>query len=485
MAIRRMDHLTTGASSALEARGIDSEVAAQYGVVSCAVDSHGDNREWIAFRHFVDGGEHDHWAYRTVTGDKSFFQSKGTTRRLWNNECLADPTLSHVPVIITEGQLDALSLLSAGYSRVVSVPDGAPSEPGAQGRTKYAYLEATANLAGVEQIITCGDNDNPGKALATDIALILGKARCKFVSYPDGCKDANDVLLQHGQEGATRLINEARWWQLNGLYTFDDLPPEPGETVLPTGVIGLDELWKPALGRMTVLTGIPGGGKTQLMTDICCHLAQNQGTVIAIASFEDSLRGSLVPRLQRWFLRCDPASVNAQAIDDANRWISDHFVFIQPGDTEDDNPTVEWFLERTAAAVTRHNVRMVACDPWNEMDHSTLEQNQSEYIGQALGRIRRHAKEHRYHIIIAAHPAKMARGADGKIPIPTGYNISSSANWFNKPDNGLTIHRSDEGGVTIGSWKCRLEGVIGTRGSMAFRFNPSNQRYLAAPELMP
>src|SRR5262245_17464080 len=45
---------------------------------------------------------------------------------LWNLDSLKDPPAPDEPLIITEGEFDALALLQVGFSRVVSVPNGAP-----------------------------------------------------------------------------------------------------------------------------------------------------------------------------------------------------------------------------------------------------------------------------------------------------------------------------------------------------------------------
>jgi twinkle protein len=53
----------------------------------------------------------------------------------------------------------------------------------------------------VKQIIIATDNDAPGRILAADLARWLGPERCKFIEYPEGTKDLNDVLLSYGSTG--------------------------------------------------------------------------------------------------------------------------------------------------------------------------------------------------------------------------------------------------------------------------------------------
>jgi twinkle protein len=51
-----------------------------------------------------------------------------------------------------------------------------------------------AGLSKVKKFVWCGDMDGPGRSLRSDMAKILGVARFWFVDWPEGCKDANDVL---------------------------------------------------------------------------------------------------------------------------------------------------------------------------------------------------------------------------------------------------------------------------------------------------
>ncbi len=45
------------------------------------------------------------------------------------------------------------------------------------------------------------------------------------------------------------------------------------------------------------------------------------------------------------------------------------------------------------------------------------------------------------HVWFIAHPAKMYKDKDGTLPIPSLYDIAGSANWVNKADIGVVVHR--------------------------------------------
>ena len=160
---------------------------------------------------------------------KRFWQKQGGKKLLWNRDILEDPSLqdgTH-PLVITEGENDALALITAGYPFVVSVPDGAPPARDHMGKLievpdsthdidpdnddKYAFiLNDWDALAKVKQIIIASDGDEPGMRLSKELVRRLDRIRCRFVTYPDGCKDFNEVLQAHGREAVMKVLKEAR-----------------------------------------------------------------------------------------------------------------------------------------------------------------------------------------------------------------------------------------------------------------------------------
>jgi twinkle protein len=86
------------------------------------------------------------------------------------------------------------------------------------------------------------------------------------------------------------------------------------------------------------------------------------------------------------------------------------------------------------------------------------------------------------HLIVAAHPAKLQRDHNtGKYPIPSLYDIADSANWANKPDIGIVVHRDSlgpDGTTTIKIPKVRYDGEIGAPGEVrGLRWNRAVTRY--------
>ncbi len=463
--------MTPEITGALEARGLDVELMAKLGVgaspklggVSIGIPYHADELR-VGCKH------------RTLAGEKRFAQDVGSAQVFYNQDCLADETLADMPLIITEGEIDCWSALQSGYPRTVSVPGGAPSKPVAGEGRKYSFLDHPA-LANVKKIILAVDDDEPGANLREDLAMRLGTYRCHFVKYPRECKDLNDALRLFGERGVTASIVRAQPLAINGYYEIDELPPSATARAYDTGIIGLGEHYKLRLGDLCVITGIPGHGKSSFINEICCRMTQNHGWKTVFASFEQKPDTDHRRALRSFYAEKLEKMMSPSEKERADAWIREHFGFIVPG--QDDNVTLAWMLRVMEQAILRKEAQIMVIDPWNEMDHTRPpDMTQTEYVGFAIKEFKRFARKYNIHLIIAAHPAKMARNKDGKWPMPELYDISDSAHWANKPDVGIVVHREKMIGseTTINVLKTRYAD-IGRPGTIKGNWNIERTRY--------
>lgn len=456
----------------IEARGIDAELAVKLGVTSS--DKGGD---WIEIP-YLKGGNLVNRKFRTIAGEKRFYQEAGATKCLWNVDSIHDETLKDEPLIITEGEFDALAAMQAGFQRVVSVPDGAPAEAINDNETskKYSYLDEV-NFEEVKEIIICADGDPAGANLLHDLSMRLGKARCKWVKYPKNCKDLNDALKTYGLKGVTETINRAKFMEVKGVYLMSELPPLPMPKAHDIGIIGLDTHYRVRFGDFCVITGIPSHGKTSLVNEICGRLAISHGYRSVFASFEQAPQNDHKRNLRTFYCKSPVKNLHEDDLAAADKWIEDHFAFIVPSD--DDDVELQWVLERCAASVIRYQAKIIVIDPWNEMDHirppgMTL----TEYTGFAIKQFKKFAKKYQVHLIVCAHPAKQKKNEDGSMPMPTLYDISDSAHWYNKADVGVVVHRKSETETIIRVQKSRYHDQIGVPGEIVASFNRYDNRFI-------
>jgi hypothetical protein len=63
-------------------------------------------------------------------------------------------------------------------------------------------------------------------------------------------------------------------------------------------------------------------------------------------------------------------------------------------------------------------------------------------VSEILSEIIRWVRERNCHLWLVAHPSKMQKNKDGKLPIPTPHDVSGSAHFWNKADNCITVSRN-------------------------------------------
>lgn len=124
-------------------------------------------------------------------------------------------------VIVTEGEIDALSVAQALSLKwpVVSVPNGA------QGAAK-SLASQIEWLRGYEEIVLWFDNDEPGRDAVAACAAVLPPGRVKFITTPHGLKDANDLLREHGPKAVVDATWEAKAYRPDGVIAGTDLTVE-------------------------------------------------------------------------------------------------------------------------------------------------------------------------------------------------------------------------------------------------------------------
>ncbi|WP_375609333.1 toprim domain-containing protein [Bartonella sp. AC53GZZY] len=198
-------------------------------------------------------------------------------------------------IVITEGEIDALSLAAYGYP-AVSVPFGG----GSGGKHNWIENEFD-HLEAFETIFLATDMDKPGEEAAHEIASRLGRHRCYRVRLP--LKDANDCLTA-GIDRATikAAFSSAKSFAPEGLRRASDYKdkviglfwPEPekhlGYTV-PYPKLKDKVHFRPA--ELTLWSGASGAGKSQLLSDCIPHwIAQNSRLCLASLEMkgEQSLR---------------------------------------------------------------------------------------------------------------------------------------------------------------------------------------------------
>lgn len=418
------------------------------------------------------------------------FTMQGAARTFFGQERLVPGE----PIIICEGEMDALSITEAGLPNGISVPHGAPPPPkpgatpsDANDKRLECVWNARGLLQGAPKVIIAVDNDAPGEALAEELARRIGKAKCWRVRWPDGVKDANEFLLTHGAADLSRYCEDnAEAWPLSGVHQASDFRSQLVDLYdkglssgLGTGWDALDPYLSISPGMLYVVTGIPGSGKSTWLDALLMNVTRDYGWKGAIASFENPIPIHLAKFVSLYtgkpFAHGKPGRADKQEIEDALDWIDDHMMFLaQDGEP----PTVANIIDRLTAAVQRMGIRWAVIDPFNFIklnEGQALSETAS--INEMLAAFKIFSTTHDVALFLVAHPSKppSSAGADW---VPTGYNISGSANWYNRADFGITVQRLPHSS-RVHVWKCRF-GHLGKVGNEDLVFQPDTGRYFEA-----
>lgn len=463
----------------IEARGLDPALAEKFGLTTTR-DGGG---YWLTVP-FVERGQTINHKYR-MASEKRHRMDPDAPLCLWNHDVLLSPEVAEgKPVIITEGEWDALAAIQSGFHHTVSVPNGAPAEASDNPfeARRYEFLHRSRDLLDkVKTFILATDGDEPGRALAADLARVLGPERCRFIQYPFGTtkpmKDLNEVLQLLGAPGVVQTLDGAKPYPVKGLYRFGDFPEPPPVQSLEIGMDGVDGLFRLVPGTLTIITGYAGQGKSSWLLAVLAKLLK-KGVPMALASFETMVKPILERRLRAAMYGVAEFKSEALRPGPADEVFAEKLGIIsQTVEDEDTEMDLDYLLELARVAVLRDGIRLLVIDPWNEIEHKRRsDESETDYTGRAIRALKRFAKLYECAVWLVAHPRKPQ--ADGKLKPPSLYDLAGSANFANKADYGLVIHREDLTStlVDVKVAKVRM-GLPGKMGQVTLNWNADTSGY--------
>lgn len=259
---------TDPAVSYLGGRGIPEEVVRRYEVTTRKDDDH-----VLVFPFLNEDGELEFIKYRKTDFDKTKDKNKewcekNTRPILFGmKQCEGFDRL-----ILTEGQIDSLSVAAAGIRNACSVPNG---------KNGMTWIPHCWNwLQRFDEIVVFGDYERGEMTLLEDVRARFD-CKVKAVQPEDyrGCKDANEILQKFGPEAVRQAVENAKPTMLPQVLDLADVDYEDGtrEERLPTGLAMLDTALDGGLafGFLDILTGKRGDGKSTLGSMIVKSALEN------------------------------------------------------------------------------------------------------------------------------------------------------------------------------------------------------------------
>lgn len=430
----------------------------------------------IAFNYFW-GGSLINTKFRTR--EKHFRMVKDAKLVMYGMDTVTD---FDQPVVICEGEMDALTIWQCGHKQVLSVPNGA---------SKGSNLEYLDNcydfMDQIKKFIIWTDNDEAGLNLRRELVRRLGEERCDIVSTET--KDANDVLLNLGELTVDELIRNAKPSKLSGIIQVSDVMDElvslydnglpKGDSI---GIPEFDKLLTFESYRLTTVTGVPSHGKSEFIDFVLARLVCFKDWRVAYYSPENYPRALHISKIiekingKRFGNNAQFGSrMNIDEMKHTAEFMQDKVFFVRP---ENDDFTIDSILAHAKKLIGRYGLRSLVIDPYNKLDH-TIEKGETEtvYISKFLDKLTAFAQNHQVHIFLIAHPTKMQENDDGTFKVPTLYNISGSAHFYNKTDNGITVYRNfDNNTTSVFVQKVKFKH-IGQTGVQDFFYDTNTGRY--------
>jgi len=419
------------------------------------------------------------------SGKKDFKLVKDAELILYNLDAIKDET----ECIITEGEIDCLSFIECGVLNVVSVPNGASKG----GNLDYInnckeYFETKS------KIYLATDNDEPGRLLRDELIRRFGKDRCYILSYPEDCKDANDVLIKFGADKLREVLYSAKGIPLNDVIYLDDIMESliedfrnglaKGET---TYFNSIDPHFTWLKGELTLFHGIPNHGKSKIVKQLCLIKSIKEGTKWAIFTPEEYPPNYFYSDLAHTYLGRNidkkySNRVSEEEYVDALNFVKKHFFYVHP---EKDSATPIFINEKFRQLIISEGIEGGIIDPFNQLDNNFAAFGRDDYyLSDFLSREKQFALKHNFYKIIVAHPKGLKKNKDGKYDCPDAYDLSGGAMWNNKCDNVIAFHRPNikdlylacEGELHI--QKIKKQALVGVPGSVNLRFDRMLNRFI-------
>lgn len=366
-------------------------------------------------------------------------------------------------LIITEGQLDSLSLADSGIDNAVSVPNGANG---------FTWIEHCYDwVKKFNEIVIFGDCERGKITLVDGITKKFSGMSIKVVRAMDylGEKDANDILRKFGAEKLRQAVENAEIKKIDCVKDIADVEQRDNSQFekVKVGIWEIDSvlLGGMRMGQLVILQGKCGEGKSTFASQILANVVEQGYKAFAYSGelpdyqFKNWLYLQIAGKDNITETLTDFGYMDYNIKPDAVKAIDDWLrgnVYIYDNDylPNDDEP--QGLLEVMEQVICRYGVRFILLD--NLMTALDDDLSDDLYRSQTafVKNLKKIAQKYDVIILLICHPRKndSKQGND---------SISGSANIANLADIVMLYQRYSSGGEDyqseIGVTKNRNSGI--------------------------
>lgn len=470
------------AISYLESRGISAVTAERY-----QITVHKEHENVLVFPFLDEKGQMQYIKYRKTDFNPERDQNKewceSNCKPILFGMCQCNP--ENKTLVLTEGQIDSLSVAEAGIQNTVSVPAGK------NGFTWVPYCWDW--LQQFDTLIVFGDCERGEITLLDDMKKRF-HGTVKAVQQQDyrGCKDANELLLRHGKEAVKEAVGNAKVIPVQQVKELADVKTVDLLSLpkIPTGIAGLDKILSGGIyyGQVAVLTGKRGDGKSTLASQIVANALNAGKTVFAYSGelpdyhfkrwidLQIAGKHNIIDRSGK------DGNISYYLPDSKAREISEWYrgrAYLFDNQAAEDGE-LESLLEIIEKSVKQYGIDLVMLD--NLMTALDIDMSVDLYRAQSkfVDKLVKMAKRLNVAVILVVHPRKNSYSKDDTD------EVSGSADITNKVDIVMTYKRNgsidfsavnmqNERFLTVS--KNRLTGKLAVKDdAIALHYDPVSKR---------
>lgn len=424
----------------LKNRGISASTAARY-----QITVRNDKPDVLVFPFLDESGQMQLVKYRRTKFDpehdkgKEWAEANCKPILFGMYQCNPD----NKTLVLTEGQIDSLSVAESGIENAVSVPTGK------NGFTWFPHCWEW--LQKYDTLIVFGDCERGEITLLEDMRRRFPGV-VKAVRQQDykGCKDANEILQKYGPEAVRQAVQQAEIVPVRQVKDLADVKSIDLFSLpkIPTGIKSLDMVLSGGLylGQVMILSGKRGGGKSTLGSQILANALEAGKVVFAYSGelpdyhfkrwldFQIAGRSYIIDRFR------DDGTTSYYLTNSTSDSISEWYrgrAFLFDNQAAEDEELAD-LLQTIEKAVQQYGIQLVLLD--NLMTALDVGMDVDLYRAQSkfVDKLVKMAKRLCIAIILVAHPRKNQFGSDDTD------EIAGSGDITNKVDIVATYKRGRE-----------------------------------------
>lgn len=348
-------------------------------------------------------------------------------------------------LVITEGQIDSLTLAECGIQNAVSVPTGAKG---------FTWLSNVWEwITQFEEIVVFGDFEKGRMTVVDELLRRLAGSGVvvRAVAEADylGEKDANAILTKYGRQAVCTAVQNARVPAIENVKELADVEAVDIYS-LPKVMTNIRELDQVVgglcYGQVVLLTGKRGEGKSTLLSQLVVEAVEQDVPVLVYS-------GELADyHFKRWvdFQAAGPDYVEAHTdafgneaytipdnvVERINGWYRGRAYIYDNNYLADGKGELESLLETVEKTVRQYGVKLVCVD--NLMTALTVGPGEDLYRAQSdfVRTLKRIAVKYNVVVLLVAHPRKSRERFDND-------DVAGSADITNRVDVVMNYARSD------------------------------------------